>query len=312
MPKEAHVDVSLPSLAELKEADRALLERHFRGSLAWSVFDERGRRFAVRRAQQNGEWVDGSNGFHSDFSATGVVQRRVMVGLGGAYGFGVERGNVTRASARAGDVALVLEKYMDQPGQQSYLIVQGGAGVTLEVFEQSHQLERRFTRESLAEVEREIAGALAAAAEIRAHGYAAALVPAGSVKRAPAPPLDVSDGFQGGLYGVTAWVNPGEDGACFMRVYYTGQPKADDKVPPELRGRPPTLLSDEMMKHRTLRLVGWGPDPNALFRYSAGITVYEGDWEHRYPARFELWFRPLAGPERKLAELGRTISGWQR
>lgn len=314
-PPEARVRLALPTLAGLGPAEVSVIERQLRASAAWSVFVERGRHYAFRRRLEGGVWQSGSNGFHSDFASGKVLQSRVALGLPGEYGFGVERGNVTRAAASDGSAQLVLEKYMDQPGLQSYLIVRGGGGASLEVFEQAEGPKREFTDSALRTVEAELAAMVAAAPEIRAHGYAAALTPPDSVRRAPAPPLVVHDGMQGGMYGVEAWLNPGADGVVHTRVFFAGQDavRADHRLPPELRGRPPTQLSEASVSSASQRLVGWSPDARDLFRYQAGLTVYEGDWEHSYPARFEVWFRPAdGGAERKLAEAARDISGWER
>jgi RecB family exonuclease len=42
------------------------------------------------------------------------------------------------------------------------------------------------------------------------------------------------------------------------------------------------------------------------------LTVYEGDWDHQYKARFEIWFKDNNGQENKLAEQIRLINGWER
>lgn len=50
-----------------------------------------------------------------------------------------------------------------------------------------------------------------------------------------------------------------------------------------------------------------------MFFSEASFTIYEGDWDKPYAARFEVWFVPDSGkPERKLMEKVFKIEGWQR
>lgn len=41
------------------------------------------------------------------------------------------------------------------------------------------------------------------------------------------------------------------------------------------------------------------------------FTIYEGDWGKPYAARFELWYKPEKGEEKKLTENNYIIEGWQ-
>jgi hypothetical protein len=295
------VQVEMPSLAALTASDRSLLEQHFSGSLAWHVFDERGRRYAVRRQKIGAEYRTGSNGFISDFSSKEVVQTRVLIGLDGEYGFGHDQSRWTRATARGGRTPVFTFKDGDQPGRESYLIVTGGNGITVEVFEQSHLEERRFTAAALAEVEAELA-------QIRARGALATVV-AGSM-RPPGPvEFSVDDGMQPGMFGVRGWLPANAPGEAFVRVFYTGKPEAGDKIPPELAGKGETDLTGE--RGTAAARIGWSSD-GSRFHYAGGLMIKTGDWEHHYPARFELWFRPDSGAPRKLASVERRIAGWQR
>jgi hypothetical protein len=184
--------------------------------------------------------------------------------------------------------------------------------MTLEIFEQAKNLPRVYTRQALAEVDEELAHLLSHRKDVLALGYAEAIVPKGSVRRDTPPPLTIDDGFQPGIFRATAWVNPGARGVCFMRVFFTGKALPEHKIPEELRGKPETALSAERVEAASRRLVGWGPEPSVRFLYRGGLTVYEGDWEHAYPARFELWFRDEQGQEKRLDSTTRTIAGWQR
>ena len=72
-------------------------------------------------------------------------------------------------------------------------------------------------------------------------------------------------------------------------------------------------LSKESITRSSNEFTGWSKIASELFYYNTNITVYEGDWEHFFEARFELWFHPEDGSsERKLVETTRRICGWER
>jgi hypothetical protein len=74
-----------------------------------------------------------------------------------------------------------------------------------------------------------------------------------------------------------------------------------------------TPLSEDRLKEKSETRMAWSADPTERFGAKAGFTVYEGDWDKPYAARFEVWFKPdSGGPERKLAERIFKIEGWQR
>jgi hypothetical protein len=104
--------------------------------------------------------------------------------------------------------------------------------------------------------------------------------------------------MQGGIYSVCAYVNPGESGYAYLKVF-----EATKNTP----------LSTSRIPERSTEFIGWSDNPTEEFFYNSEITVYEGDWGVYYPARFELWFVPDSGkPERKLVEKVFKIEGWQR
>lgn len=320
-PPEAVVDVNMPTFAALTAEDRALLERHFRSSQRWEIRDEPSRdgrrRLAVRREPHTDEqgrvsYPPGSNGFYSNFQAEAIVQTRVLIGLGAEYGLGDLQVGVTRAAATAGPVQLQLVQD-DQPGLWSTLIVSGGAGLTLEIYEQSKALSRTYTSAALREVEGEVEAALGHREQLLAQGYLPDLAPAGSVIAGASPSLAVEDGMQPGMFTFTGWANPGEPGVVYVKATYLGAAKQrPSHIPPELIGHEDEELSAGRLRGASSREIGWSADPNTLFRYEAGGTVYEGGWDDAYRARFELWFQPERGPERALASVERDIAGWQR
>jgi hypothetical protein len=53
-------------------------------------------------------------------------------------------------------------------------------------------------------------------------------------------------------------------------------------------------------------------DTLSRFNTEESFTIYEGDWGNPYAARFEVWYRPNKGEERKLKSKNFKIEGWQR
>lgn len=71
------------------------------------------------------------------------------------------------------------------------------------------------------------------------------------------------------------------------------------------------LSAEEIIMNSILVLEN---NSDSLVRYTSNepFTIYEGDWGDPYAARFELWFCPDNGSERKLSERIYKIEGWQR
>lgn len=109
--------------------------------------------------------------------------------------------------------------------------------------------------------------------------------------------FNISNGMQPGIYIIQAGLNIDREGEIYIKVYET---------------KDNHQLSIESMKSDTTRIVGWSQDGQTVFPYETQLTVYEGDWNHEYEARFEIWFRSNDGNERKLAEKVRQINGWER
>src|SRR5262249_33219944 len=105
------------------------------------------------------------------------------------------------------------------------------------------------------------------------------LMPTDSMKRGK-PELSVLQASQPGIYDVIAYVNPGEPGDVYLKVF-----EATKNTP----------LSPERIKWKSGKSgarIGWSSDAETVFYYTSEIIVYEGDWGIFYPARFEVWFVP--------------------
>lgn len=320
-PAAAEVTVHLPQLAEATEADRGALERHLRASPRWEIREEpegdHPRRYAVRReADPAGapadQYASTLNGYYSNKYDEGVLQTRVIVGLGEEHGLGGAAAGVTRAGALDGLVPLELVRG-DAPGAYSMLIVRGGGGLSLEIYEAAVPDRRAFTQRALDEVEAELGAAIRRADELSERGYLEDLLPSGSVALDQPASLRVEDGVQPGAFRFSGWANPGEPGAAWIRASYEGAAQRGPMaIPGELVGKEGEPLSEGRLRAATRRSVGYSADAAVMFRYGAEGVVYEGDGDSLYRARFELWFQPEQGPGRALAAVERDIHGWQR
>ena len=194
-----------------------------------------------------------------------------------------------------GEVQLKLRS-SDQ-GIESFLVV-GQAGLWFEFAETSRQEPRIETRKAMTWLREFLRTLRDSERELERAGYASALMKPGSIRHG-APTLHVRDGWQPGIFNVEAWVNPGRPGLAYMKAFdaRTGQ-----------------RLSERRLFRPTNERTGWSKDPRQLFVYNClDMKIDEGDWDHTYDARFELWFRPDDGAaERKLVSLTRAISGWQQ
>lgn len=71
-------------------------------------------------------------------------------------------------------------------------------------------------------------------------------------------------------------------------------------------------LSEEELNEKSKIFVYNPSDSLKTFSTKTDFTIYEGDWDKPYGAKFEVWYRPLKGSEKKLLEKNYKIFGWQR
>ena len=123
------------------------------------------------------------------------------------------------------------------------------------------------------------------------------LLPPGSIRQGK-PDLILYNDMQGGIYAAHLWCNPGEKGTVYLKAF-------------EITKNTP--LSAARLKACTRNVSGWSNDPQQQFCTGMYFTIYEGEWEQFYGARFEVWFVPdSGGTERKLMEKNYKIQGWTR
>jgi len=124
-------------------------------------------------------------------------------------------------------------------------------------------------------------------------------IPKDSIKHIPRTNFDFElyNGMQPGMYLWDVPVGGLENGTIYLKAFEVTQ------------GTP---LSAEGLKHDTSMHVHISKQFRT-YQLAHGFTIYEGDWEHPYVARFELWYAPANGAkEKKLAEKIYKIVGWQR
>lgn len=291
---DATVQAELPSLVQLHKSSEDILRRYLASSPAWRMFSERGRLFATRRWMIGSQWeftlhgnYDHSTFDHFQKDAVPKFQTRLTLGISGKPWW--EGWSTTKI--RLGEKGKVRLGYGNQL-QESHCIINTGVW-PVEIFEQSGDPERKLTKASLQQLEEE----LRPLAKAPTWETIRKLLPPGSIGKGVSS-LNLSKSFQGGIYDSQIWVNPGEPGMLYLKAFEVTQ------------GTP---LSVKDLKESTSEWVGWSDDPSELFFANTNFTIYEGEWDKFYAARFEVWFVPDSGkPERKLLERNFKIEGWQR
>lgn len=288
------ITAAAPSLIKLAREHPALLRRYLASSAAWRVYPDGGKLFATRRWMIGNEWEMSLHGYYAGFSigrwnkdGAPDFQTRLTLGLDGKPWF--ENAATTRL--KPGETR-PLELREGHGHITSHCVVEADP-LAVEIFEQSAGKERRLTKATLAELEKE----LAPLAADPTWDTARSLLPEGSVTRG-APSLDLRNGMQGGIYEATVRANPGEPGRIYLKAF-----EATKEIP----------LSDSRLKNDSTERIGWSDDPAEQFLSNAHVMIHEGDWDKYYAARFEVWFIPDSGaPQRKLLERNFKIEGWQR
>jgi hypothetical protein len=119
------------------------------------------------------------------------------------------------------------------------------------------------------------------------------------------PNFELYNSFQPGIYSYTIWTKKIDKGYCYLKAF-------------EVTKNDP--LSADRLKE-TSKIEVYNPT-DSIVKFSMGkskynddryFTIYEGDWDKPYAARFEVWFVPEnGGQERKLIEKNFKIEGWMR
>ena len=104
--------------------------------------------------------------------------------------------------------------------------------------------------------------------------------------------------FQPGLYEFDFWTSKIESGTIYIKAFEITQEY--------------TLSTDRLPESSSVKV--YNPTDTIMkFGTTSDFTIYEGDWGKPYAARFEVWFKPdNGGQKRKLFSRNYKIEGWQR
>ncbi len=276
---------SIPALGILHRDYPELLKWYLSASPAWWRHQMNGKALATRRWLLKGEWQTSNNGNFSSLHPpeSQNYQTRTCIGLSGKTW---RRGADPVPSGK--ELILPIKQVFRL--KQSYAVWQE-QGVTVEIMEQAETEERRMSKAAVRELQVEFEALL----KDPTLESARALLPTGAIIRGE-PSISLAGGY--GRYTAVIRCNPGEPGNLYLKTY-------------EITGEVP--LSQSTLKQSSAELIGWSDEPDELFRASFDFTIYEGNWDQYYGARFEVWFTPeQGGSDRKLMESNWKIDGWSR
>lgn len=302
-PIESEIQIdNSHAINQFNETNFEILKRYISGNSRWEIRKEKKFNasyevtYAIRKEERNGSYETTLNGYYSDFNGNSdIYQTRVIISFGKYYGHGRDTTHITYASPRDKNIKTIIEsEHSGTPGNSSYVILEGNS-INIEIYEQSKKLERKFTIQSIQELNAELSMVLDNFDEIERTGVS-------PIKKFYPTQLDsnyfeIEDGMQPGIYVVKAGLSTNTKGIVYVKVFNSDTNER---------------LSADRMTPRTTRELGWSEDGKSIFPYESELTVYEGDWSHKYKARFEIWFRPSKGGEIKLTEKERIINGWER
>ena len=283
---------AMPSLRRASTDHPKTFREYIEASPDWHVFIKQGNRFASKRWSYGGEPRDTLHGYISEFSGASKFQTRCLLCL--------DRQQWSRYSVQHVQEGTKLVKPDMSMGNQlheSRIMIECG-GVWVEIFEQSDSPERRVTKATVGNLEKEFSEFLknpeAAVTEARNRSRDLASRFAGDDGHS----FRLLTGMQPGIYAVVYSLNPGEPGSVYLKAFEV------------TKGTP---LSVGRLEAKSRTRMTWSADWLERFGAKAGFTIYEGDWGKPYAARFEVWFTPDSGKaDRKLSERIFKIEGWQR
>lgn len=294
-PKESSVSISNLCLDQFNTEQIVALKRYLSGNPRWEVLYNKGNIYAIRKEEQNGKYQTTLNGYYSSNESADISQTRVIVSFGKSYGFGRDKSKITYTDSNDKDLILTLEsEKMGSPGYTSRLII-NGKNANIEIFEQFIDVRRAFTQRTINELNAELSDVLKFEKEINENG----VMPVVDYYpfKVDSTYFNILDGSQPGKYIVQAGLKVDTEGMVYTKVF---DKKTNERI------------SAARITPRTTREIGWSKNGQTIFPYESELTVYVGDWDHQYEARFEIWFRGKNGVEKKLVEKSRLINGWQR
>ncbi|MBQ7589554.1 MAG: hypothetical protein IJU47_02565 [Verrucomicrobia bacterium] len=276
-------DCRVPALEKisLMPDGRECLIRYLNASPEWDVYEDEDRcgLYAVRHFQLDGSIHKSMNHYYLDDEYNWNWQYRLGIGLDGRSWYPIKMNKT---------------KFSGSKGVYESVSAYSNGEVVLDIFEQNKTSGRPMTAMTLKLLEKEFHALHLLISEDPEQWVKA--VPADTnIHKDAQPDIILYNGFQGGIYDADIWCNPGEPGLLYLKAFEITQ------------GTP---LSEDRMPNAK---AGYSGDPNEMFLREMGFTIYEGNWEQYYGARFEVWFKPDSDqPDRKLFEKNFKIEGWQR
>lgn len=308
-PKEAAISLDSANIFSLfNDKNIDILKRYISGNSRWEIRKEKKFKavgkdyvphevvYAVRKESRNGIFETTLNGYYSNFSGDNdIYQTRVLISFGQQYGHGRDTTHITYVPENSLEIETIIEaEHSGTPGNSSYLIIDG-TSINIEIYEQSKVLKRKYTINAIRELNEELLMVLNNLESINETGLSPSREYYSSMPDSNY--FDIKDGMQPGIYLIKAGIATTEKGIVYIKAFNS-----------ETNER----LSENRVTPKTTRELGWANNGQTIFPYESEIVIYEGDWSHKYKARFEIWFRSEDGNEIKLAEKERVINGWQR
>ena len=283
---------SLPALKKLMStpAGKARLIQYLACNPEWRLYEERhGVLYATRRFRTSeGKPCSQLHNYYSHFEASTSLQGNGKTAEVPAcktknYQFRFGIGLDGKSWNRLGSAKPGVESRPGNGVNFSCLTRLNAGDALVEIFDETAFQGRQMTAKALELTEQEFC-------ELK--------LPPDAALHGKKPDIILFNGFQGGLYNAEVFCNPGEQGRIYLKAYEI------------TKG---TRLSESRLEAACNEISGWSNNPDELFYSQMEFTIYEGDWNQFYGARFEVWFKPVSGaPERKLFEKNYKIQGWMR
>lgn len=283
-----------------KPEEQQILLRHLMSSAHWDVWRADALWIADYRDYEDGI-LQGAGIYSINNFTPQYLQYRIRIHIGSypddVFEYFLRPGNHSAVNASDSFATLDLTHPSEgTPGFGSYIIISAGS-VHLEIYEQSMTKSREFTEKTISKINHELTEVLKRRNEIFEHGFIKELIPKESVILQKEPEITIRQAAQKGIYSVDCYANPETMGRIYYKVY---------SLPNNVQ-----LSAERISDH--IQYIGWSKNPANKFFGNTVFTVYEGDWNNKYNARFELWFKPEnGGNEFKLAEKTTEIYGWER
>lgn len=303
--KNTLLNVDLPDLKYFAEGKTDILIRHLQASPEWRVFLEGDQIVCHRRKIENGMWKDLSNGYEvsmpepnfavleseEDWEKTfeeaeqNWSQIRYLFRFskegGGSFTNIYNRSFFKLASPLEGPVQLNLKS--SYQGIESYLAV-GQEGLWFEFFEQTKKEPRVYTREALTWLKDFLIKLRASEEEINQEGYARILMPENSIREGKQS-IEIKEQSYNGYYDVSAWVNPGEQGYVYVKVYDLETGKA---------------INPEQILQMSREYTGFSINPATLFSYNSAVRIDTSRLEKSFNVGIGVFFHPIKGGDDRL------------